>query len=1303
MPRRGDGESNEQLRLWLLGGFRVAVGPREVDPAQWRLRKARSLIKLLALAPGRRLHREQLLEILWPDLEPEPASNNLRKVLHVARRALMSAAAAPLTPYLQLKDEVLSLAPDGGLWVDAEAFERAVAEARRRRDLETYRAALDLYGGDLLPEDRYEDWTISRREAMRAEYLSLLADLAALHERAGALTQSSEILQTLLSHDPGREEAQRSLMRLYALTGRRQQALRQYQMLREAAGREFDAEPDAQSQRLYQEIASGRFPPPGTGEVAPALPAGTVTFLFTDVEGSTQLLAELGDRYADLLMAHHRLLRAAFERWGGQEVDTQGDAFFVAFPRARGALSAALAAQRAVMGHAWPEGISVRVRMGLHTGEPLSAETGYVGIDVHRAARICASAHGGQILISGATRELVEDDLPEGIGLRDLGEHRLRDLARQQRLFQVVAPGLPIDFPPPRSLDSLPNNLPIQLTSFVGREREIADVQERLATARQLTLTGAGGVGKTRLALEAAARVLENFPEGVWLVDLSAIVDPVLVPRAAASALNVQEEPGRPLTASLGDFLVNKRALLVLDNCEHLATECAQLAEDLLRRCPGVRVLATSRETLGMVGEAVYRVPSLSLPDRRRPPAFDDLIQFEAVRLFADRAALSQPGFVLTQDNATIVAQICGQLDGIPLAIELAAARVRALSVDAIASRLGDRFRLLTGGTRSALPRQQTLRAVMDWSYDLLTEPEQALLRRLAVFAGGFSLEAAQAVGAPAGGDEVEVVDLLTRLVDKSLVTVDPQGVDVRYRLLETVRQYAREKLVDAGDADAVQRRHRDFFLTLAEQAEPELHTATQTIWLDRLEAEHDNLRVALEWSLGQAGDDSGLLLATALAPFWHARGYLTEGREWLERARVQEGTVIPALRLRWLMAAVLLAFAQDDFARTKALLEDAVPLARASDDRQALALTLAWLGHATWHVGDRPRGLALCEESLILARTVGESWSTAVVFVEVATVAAHEGDHQKAAPLLEDSLRLFRTAGDTAGIAWCLYQLGSLALTRADYRRAVGLIEESLALQRRLGRKPAIAASLSRLGRIALAQGDYDRAVAIFETSLGLAVELGKQQDAAGRKVGIGLAALARGDFERAERLFEEGLALQKDYGTKIDVFDSLTALGMLARHRDDFEQARRLLEGRLDPFRKFKGAPAITNPLYHLGLVVLAQGDDERARALLRESLEHRRAQGDALGIAESLEGLASVARFRRQNERAARLFGAAEALRQAVAVPRWPVDRPRYERDIENVRTLLGEEAFAAAWAGGHSMTMEEAVEFALSPGF
>ena len=1297
MSGSGPDTLGDTLCIWLLGGFRVSVGTTEIAPARWRLRKARSLVKLLALATGHRLHREQLLEALWPDLEPEAASNNLRKTLHHARRAMSSVAAAPVS-YLRFENDLLGLAPAGQCWVDVDAFERAAGEARRNRSAGAYRAALDYYRGDLLPEDRYEDWTSTRRESLRQDRLRLLTELAALYERDLDPTRASETLQQLLTHDPGREDAHRGLMRLFALTGQRQQALRQYQTLREAISREFDAEPDPASQQLHQDIVAGRLAPPSPA-AATGLPAGTVTFLFTDIEGSTQLLADLGHRYADLLTMHHRLLRTSFEPWGGQVVDTQGDAFFVAFPRARDALSAAVAAQRAVNTHPWPAAVALHVRMGLHTGEPLSAETGYVGIDVHRAARMCDSAHGGQILVSAATRELVADDLPDGIGLRDLGEHRLKDLARPHRLFQVTSPDLPTDFPPLRSLDRLPNNLPVQLTSFVGREREIAEVKERLAGARLVTLTGPGGVGKTRLALEVAARVVEDVADGVWLVELSAVADAALVPQAVASALSLQEESGRPLSASLAQHLLHKQLLFILDNCEHLADASAHLAQDLLRRCPGVRLLATSRETLGLAGEATYRVPSLSLPDPRQLPGASDLLHYEAVRLFADRAALSQPGFAVAAHNAATLVAICRHLDGIPLAIELAAARVRALSVEAIASRLGDRFRLLAGGTRTALPRHQTLRAAMDWSYDLLPESERELLQRLAVCAGAFSLEAAQAVGAPDDGDGLGVLDLLTHLVDKSLVTVDQQASDVRYRLLETIRQYGREKLVESGGADAAARRHRDFFLALAARAEPELARAAQMTWLDRLEADHDNLRAALEWSLAQPGDDAALRLAVALAPYWHARGYLSEGREWLDRARAQEDPRTPSLRLRTLIAVARLAFAQDDFARTKTLMDEALPLARAADDRRSLALALGWLGHANWHVGDRAQAAVFCEESLTLARTVDDPWTAAVVFVEVATVAVHEGDHHKAAPLIEESLQRFRTIGDAAGVAYCLYQLGGLALTRSDLQRAAALIEESLTLQRQLARKPSVAASLGRLGRIALLQGRYDHAVAYLEEGIALAEELGKKEDAAFRRVLIGLAALAQRDFARAAGLFEAGLAVQTEFGTKFDASDAVTALGILARYRGDHGQARRLLEGQVAPFRRFKGL-VDTDPLYHLGLVVLAQGDQAQATALLHESLERRVAQANTLGVAQGLEGLAWVASARGQHDQAVRLFGAAEALRETMGTPLWPIDEPVYTRDVGALRSALGEDVFAAAWAAGRAMTWQEASALALA---
>jgi predicted ATPase/DNA-binding SARP family transcriptional activator len=1293
----------DALRVWLLGGFRAAAGATEIAPGRWRLRKARSLVKLLALAPGCRLHREQLLEALWPDLDPDAAANNLRKTLHHARRAL-SPAGPDAASWLRSEDDILSLGPADRCWIDVTAFEAAAAEARRSRSIQAYREALALYGGDLLPEDRYEDWTIRRREAVRQDHLALLAELAALHERGGDHGRAIETLQQLLAQDAGREEAHRGLMRLYALAGQRQQALRQYQTLRDAVRREFDADPDAQTEHLHGEIVAGRFPPAGPAPAMPATtgrPAGTVTFLFTDIEGSTQLLADLGRAYADLLGAHHRLLRASFDPWGGQVMDTQGDAFFVAFPRARDALSAAVAAQRAVGAHPWPSGVTPRVRMGLHTGEPVSAETGYVGIDVHRAARICDAAHGGQILLSATTRELVMDDLPEGVGLRDLGEHRLKDLTRPSRLFQVTAADLPADFPPPRSLDRHPNNLPVQLTSFVGRDREITDVKERLMSVRLVTLTGPGGVGKTRLALEVGARVLEAFPDGVWFADLSSLTDAALIPQVVASVFGVHELSGGSLTAALTQYLSNKHCLLILDNCEHLAEACAALAQELLRRCPRVRLLATSRETLGLPGEATYRVPSLSLPDPRQAPDPGALLQYEAIRLFVDRAALSQPAFVVTEDNAATLVQICRHLDGIPLAIELAAARVRALSVEAIAAHLGDRFRLLAGGTRTALARHQTLRAAMDWSYDLLGGPERALLRGLSVFAGGLTLEAAQAVGAPDAADALGVLDVLTALVDKSLVTVDQHAHDVRYRLLETIRQYGREKLVAAGEADAAAQRHREFFHALATRAEPELTRAGQMTWLDRLEAEHDNLRAALEWSLTQP-DDTALRLAATLAPYWHARGYLSEGREWLDRAWAQsgEGTPAAALRLRALVAMARLAFAQDDFAATKRFLDEAVPMARAAGDRQALALGLGWLGHATWHVGDRADGLKLCDEALALARTLEDAWTIAVVHTEVATVAVHEGDHRRAAPLIEESLARFRSIGDASGVAWGLYQLGSVALTQSDLPRAAALIEESLTLQRRLGRKPSIAASLGRLGRIALMRGEYDRAIILLEEGVALAHDLGKKEDGAYRNVLIGLAALARGDFARAAALFEDSRALQTEFGSKFDNFDAGTALGMLTRYRGDYNRARRLLEERAAPFRRFKGLDEMTDPVLHLGLVALAQGDNTEAALLLRESLKRWVVRGSTLGMAPVLEGLARVGLAVGDADRAARVLGAADALREAVGTPRWPIDEPLHAREIATLRSSLGEDAFAAAWTAGRATTWQEAAALALA---
>ena len=873
------------------------------------------------------------------------------------------------------------------------------------------------------------------------------------------------------------------------------------------------------------------------------LPTGTVTFLFTDIEGSTRLLRELGDRYAGALADYRRLLREAFQASGGHEVDTQGDAFFVAFPRARDAVAAAIAAQRAVFAHAWPEGAALRVRMGLHTGEPLSADTGYVGMDVHRAARICAAAHGGQILLSEATRILVEEDLPDGLSLRDLGDHRLKDLARPQHLAQVIADGLPVDFPPLKSLNVLPNNLPMHLTSFIGREHEIAEVKRLLSEARLLTLTGWGGAGKTRLALHVAADVLEGFKDGVWLVELAPLSDPDLVAHAVASAVKVREQPGRPILATLCDFLKDKYLLLVLDNCEHLLVACARLADALLRACPNLRILATSREPLGIAGETSWPVPPLSLPDPKHLPSLEGLSAYEAVRLFIERAVAVLPTFTVTNENAPWIAQVCQRLDGIPLAVELAAVRVKALSVQQIAARLDDRFRLLTGGNRTGLPHHQTLRAAIDWSHDLLSDPERAVLRRLAVFSGGLTLEAAEAVCGGDGTDTSEVLDLLMHLVDKSLVVAEEQGGKARYRMLETVQQYARDRLRESGEAEAVRRRHRDWYLELAEQAEPGLVGGEQAAWLDRLELEHANLRAALMCCVESGGTEEALRLVGALWRFWAVRGYFEEGRGWLEAALKGSSDVSAGFRAKALNAAGYLALSRGDHRAARSLLEESLAIRRQLGDQAGIATSLSNLGTAASQQGDHAVARSLLEESLTIRRRLGDKVDTAASLNDLAGVVIQLGDNAMARSLLEESLTIRRQLRDKAGIAVSLNNVGMVAIQQGDHAVARSLLEESLRLCREVGDKWLNAAALDTLGDLARAQDDHARARSLYEESLALYRQL---EDARGIAHGLeGLAAVAcvQGQHRRAAHLFAAAEALREASGAPLPISERADA----------------------------------------------------------------------------------------------------------------------------------------------------------------
>ena len=644
------------------------------------------------------------------------------------------------------------------------------------------------------------------------------------------------------------------------------------------------------------------------------LPSGTVTFLFTDIEGSTKLAQEQRDTWEALRARHHDILRSAIEANNGHVFQIIGDAFCAAFHTVREALDAALTAQRGLQMENWGEA-SIKVRMGINTGAAQAGSNtdgsgGYTGYSsMARTQRVMSTAYGGQIMLSNTSAELLLGEFPAGVSLRDMKEHRLKGLLNPEHLWQVVAHDLAQDFPALQTLNSIPNNLPIQLTSFIGREKEIAEIKSMVEHNRLVTLTGSGGVGKTRHSLQVGAEVLDAFAEGVWLVELASVPSPELVPQALASVLGVQEDQARPLVTALQDHLQAKTVLLLLDNCEHLLEACAQLADGLLHACPHLKILVSSREALGMAGEVSFRVPSLSLPDAQHLPSLERLTQYDSVRLFIERAVAVKSDFIVANHNAPAVAQICSRLDGIPLAIELAAARLRGLSAEQISERLDDRFRLLTGGSRTALPRQQTLRAMIEWSYDLLSEAERVLLRRLAVFIGDWTLEAAEAVCAepgssvgstlpaaqpPAFGASVpaalapagqaiatsEVMDLLLRLVDKSLIVPQEQGGQARYHMLETIRQFAHDKLLESVEDTWLRLRHLEFFLKFAEQAEAELQGAEPLIWLHQLGAEYENLQATLGWAREAGSTQLALRLSRALEQLADVKSLLGVGTQ---------------------------------------------------------------------------------------------------------------------------------------------------------------------------------------------------------------------------------------------------------------------------------------------------------------------------------------------------------------------------------------------------------------------------------------
>jgi len=889
-----------------------------------------------------------------------------------------------------------------------------------------------------------------------------------------------------------------------------------------------------------------------------SLPSGTVTFLFTDIEGSTKLAQGNPNAWESLRERHHAILKSAMDAHNGYIFQIIGDAFCVAFHTARDGLNAAIEAQRQLQKENWVA-TPVSVRMGLHTGEAEKRENDYRGyLTLARVQRVMSTAHGGQILLSNTSADLIQDQLPDDVSLRDMQENLLKGWTSPEHLWQVVASDVRQDFPALSTRNANPNNLPMQMTSFVGREQQIAEVTGSLAKTRLVTLTGSGGTGKTRLSLQVAAEILDRFKDGVWFLELAPITDPELVPNTVADLLGIREESARPLMTTLLDWFSNRELLIILDNCEHLLDACAKFTDSVLRGSRGVRILASSREALGIAGETAYRVPSLPTPSPKEQIEIERLEKYESVQLFTERAAQSQPAFKVTKATSPAVAQICHRLDGIPLAIELAAARVKVLSVDQIAERLDDRFRLLTGGSRTALPRQQTLRALIDWSYQLLTERERLLFRRLAVFVGGWTLEAAEAICGFGEIESSDILDLLTHLIDKSLVVVENSGKESRYHRLETIRQYAREKLFETEEAAQMRDRHLDYFLTLTEKAETEILNSNQIAWLERLHAEFDNIRAALEWSQEKRVED-GLRLGSALWRFCLRSGYSSELIEKLTQLLGQpQGSQRTLIRAKTLNALSLLGgVGQGDRIRQSAWAEESLAIYRELGDPSGEAAGLYAVGLVAFFLGD-PKGLSLLLQSMAMYRSLNDRTNICDVLIMISVVI---GDQIQKHACLEEALALARERGDAITMAGALDNLGNLALFRGDFSLARARFEDSLEIQLPLG-APGYIGTLQLLSKLGMYEGKlaeartYWNEVNTMSKQYGLAMSVPYLWTLAN----VGYINLREGNLVQAREMFSLSIQQFQKANNLIGIVYAVEGLASLHVKQGQAERAAQL-----------------------------------------------------------------------------------------------------------------------------------------------
>jgi predicted ATPase/class 3 adenylate cyclase/Tfp pilus assembly protein PilF len=888
-------------------------------------------------------------------------------------------------------------------------------------------------------------------------------------------------------------------------------------------------------------------------------PSGQVTFLFTDIEGSTKLAQVFHDKLPEALLKHNFILREATETNSGFVFRIIGDAFCCAFETSDNAIKAAVDAQMKLHAEVWGDAV-IKVRMGIHSGYAEWSGTDYMGyITLARVNRVMSAAYGGQVLVSFDAHNLSDIDGLGNISFRDLGERRLKDLIQPMKLYQIISPGMQTDFPPLNTLDARPNNLPVQLTSFIGREKDLSELKKFLSNSRLVTLLGSGGTGKTRLALQASADIIDEYANGVWFADLSALQDPLLLPQNLEQMFGISERPKQSPAELLAEFLRDKELLIILDNCEHLIEACASLSQLILQQSLKVKILATSRESLRCNGELVYKVGSLNHPEPNEQLTPEQLTQYEAVRLFIERALAVNPSFRVNNSNAPALAQICSQLDGIPLALELAAVRTKVLSLEDICTRLENRFALLTGGKRTSLPRQKTLRAMIDWSFDLLSENERILWRRLSVFSGGWTLEVAEQICSDELIDQYDILDLANELAEKSVISFS--GQSGKFRMLETIRQYGAEKLKEANETYEFCQRHFNYYLNLCEGSLSELSGPRSKYWMDIFEEDYPNIQNALRWAVEKKLMEEGNRLAYTLGKFWEVRGHIYEGKSWLDKLlnntdNIPLHVIANSKRLAGVFATIL-----GDNNEASRVLKEALAIFRDTNNKDGISQSLNVLGMVSFDLGDYSESKKYLTESLALKREGGTKIGLCSSLNSLGLLLKQEGDYGNALKYYEEALELAEELKDEMYLGILYNNIAEVFDYMGDFEKSKEYFEKGIEIDRAFGNKSGICVSLYNIAQLAVKNNDFIAAEKFYAESVELAKEIGFKMAIVYSLVGLGNMALEKGDTVKANEIYVEILRDMRGYSDQRCIVLSLAGIAQLKMLEGEYEESCILL----------------------------------------------------------------------------------------------------------------------------------------------